>query len=776
MAKKIVRPRAVRRTPRAAAPGAEILINAAGLPAPIPLRVDDSLRATACRWNYALRNRKRWTNRGDASERQQDEVQELVRTFGLEPQMLNRIADAGLVEVSMPFTAEDEGWEYRIFPWEYILAAATRARRWALDKDFTVVRTLRRAERTDPRQKPSLLYVESAPARPLSDGYDFSSERAMVRAAARHADLRLVELVNPTLGRLTAAVRAERPRIIHLTGFDTHQARTLLAPQAGDAGATDASRADGYLLSDGRGGHEEVGALALARALTTAGTAPELVCCNIFNSAPRTAALCVGFGARAAIGFQDTFDDALAELFFATLYRAWALSSQSTTAAFRYAWQQIRAQGRRITGTGLVLWSADSILAKPRRGAAQILSVEGITDEWKRRSASPVTAATVRADLAVTAANARELNYSILHNNQPLFEKFTLAKTRDDIGAVDGIHVNVELHAGGDSCPFRMQVSIPATQPSVDVADRIRLSLASTLSRAVRESVHTSLFIDVSYDGVTVFRETRRVTLLPVDEWQDSDANRKWLPSFVLPRDPAVARVIDFAQRYLQALTDDPTAGFDGYQSVEVIEGRKRQYDCTGVDLQVRAIWSALLYETPLSYINPPPTFTDASQRLRSPSEVIDGHRGTCIDLALLVASCLEYVEIYPTIVLLTDHAFPCYWRAEEYYNEFALARSRAIDPPVSTDTAGAAGPQQTDSWYFMKAHYREVLAEIVAGRLVPIEATCLCWRNSFAEACQQGSTNLSQRSRFDSMLDIRSARDDDDSPVTPLPILRVEA
>jgi hypothetical protein len=206
-----------------------------------------------------------------------------------------------------------------------------------------------------------------------------------------------------------------------------------------------------------------------------------------------------------------------------------------------------------------------------------------------------------------------------------------------------------------------------------------------------------------------------------------------------------------------------------------VIDEKRRRFDCTGIDLQVKAIWCALLYETPLSYINPPPTFTDASQRLRSPSEVIDGHRGTCIDLALLVASCLEYVEIYPTIVLLTDHAFPCYWRAEQHFNQFALARSRAIDAPGVRNATGSVAPQQTDSWYYVKPHFREVLGEILAGRLVPIESTCLCWRDSFADACDQGAGNLSRRSRFDSMLDVRSARVDEDSPVTPLPILRAE-
>ncbi|MFN8582635.1 MAG: hypothetical protein U0163_16875 [Gemmatimonadaceae bacterium] len=763
-----------RRRVRNAARSSDLRINALGLTTPFPLHVDQSLQEIAWRWNYVLRNRKRWTSRGEASQRQRDELQSLVAEFGLQPADLAAIADAGLVEVSMPFVREEEGWEYRIFPWEYALAAATRERRHALKKDFTVVRHLRRPDQKRPRQKPALLYVESAPVRALSDGYDFTSERQMIRGVSTAAALDLVELVNPTYQQLRATVETVRPRIIHLTGFDTHQARTLLGTDDDEQRGAQ----DGYLLSDGRDGAEEVNSLRLAQALTADGTAPDLVSCNLYYSAPRTAALCVALGARAAIGYQDTFDDALAELFYGTIYRAWQFSGHSVTSAFRYAWQQVRAQGKRITGTGLVLWNADSIAPARKGAASSVVPVQGITEEWeKHQRVEPVTAATARADLEVRVKEIPLLNYSILHNNRNLFETFTIKKNRNDIGAVDGIRVNVELHVGRDSYPFRMQTSIAATMPQVDIADAIKVSLASTLSRAVRESIRTSLYIDVRFEDVVLYRETKRVTLLPVDEWQDSDANRKWLPSFVLPRDPAVSRVIDLSQRYLQALRDDPTAGFDGYQSVELLEGRKRRYDCSGVDLQVRAIWSALLYETPLSYINPPPTFTDSSQRLRAPSDVIDGHRGTCIDLALLVASCLEYVEIYPTIILLTDHAFPCYWRAEQYYDDFTLARSEAIDPRVMREPAsGIEAPQQTDSWYYVKAHFREVLGEITAGRLVPLETTCLCWKNSYADACDQGAKNLSRRSRFDSMLDIRSARVDEEQPVTPLPLLRVEA
>jgi hypothetical protein len=53
-----------------------------------------------------------------------------------------------------------------------------------------------------------------------------------------------------------------------------------------------------------------------------------------------------------------------------------------------------------------------------------------------------------------------------------------------------------------------------------------------------------------------------------VDEWVD-DTDNPWLPSFVLPRDPAVLKIISSSRRYLVGITDDSAAGFDGYQAVD---------------------------------------------------------------------------------------------------------------------------------------------------------------------------------------------------------------
>ena len=95
--------------------------------------------------------------------------------------------------------------------------------------------------------------------------------------------------------------------------------------------AESAKQRDGYLLADDYGESCKVGPEELADALTGCGTwYPWLVCMNLENSAPRVAPRAVQWGCHAAIGLQDAFDPALAELFFGTLYadswkrRRWA--------------------------------------------------------------------------------------------------------------------------------------------------------------------------------------------------------------------------------------------------------------------------------------------------------------------------------------------------------------------------------------------------------------------------------------------------------------------
>jgi hypothetical protein len=205
------------------------------------------------------------------------------------------------------------------------------------------------------------------------------------------------------------------------------------------------------------------------------------------------------------------------------------------------------------------------------------------------------------------------------------------------------------------------------------------------------------------------------------------------------------------------ALRDDPGAGFDGYQSTDESDA---EHGDDGVDMQVRALWAALSFDLPLNYINPPPVFTEGSQRLRTPSDVVNGKRGTCIDLALLFAACLEYVNIYAVVFVLTDHAFPGYWRNERSYQDFLEMRKMPEEAIEGTMDASATAQR--------RLRFEEVRKWVRDGDLVPMETVWLTNHRGFAEAVETGVDNLRTSANFESLVNINKLREEG---VTPLPI-----
>jgi hypothetical protein len=333
--------------------------------------------------------------------------------------------------------------------------------------------------------------------------------------------------------------------------------------------------------------------------------------------------------------------------------------------------------------------------------------------------------------------------------------------------------VFVELHSNAGTYPYRQSFNIDG--PVFDFNPFVRLALTSDLARTLDEVLRTSLYVRITWGQHEIFSETFPVTMAPVDQWADTDMDRAFLPSFIFPRDRAVATVIKNAEEFVTTLRDDPTAGFDGYQSLDPELANPALY----IDSQVQALWYSVVYKVPVSYINPPPTYAVASQRIRTPSEIVAGGFGTCIDLALMLAACLEAVEIHPVVFLLKDHAFPGYWRTDVARDAF-LEKVAEIAPlpegdgaPVTDAVQGrgtAATRRPGAAWCFTKAALEEVKAAIDRNELVPLESVGLTARSSFTQAGDDGRWYFlkTNQKRFLMMLDIQTAREHN---VTPLPL-----
>jgi hypothetical protein len=746
--------------------------------------------ALSLRWSYVVWKRRRW--RDDEKLRTglaQHAVNDLG-VFGIRGGDLDNIAESNIVEVGVPY-GNRHLW---YMPWEFLLAIATTARR--AGQSLLVIRRLLgppivvppikdEKRSTSAASRLPLLFVQSMPGR-LRRLYSFDTEYKLVRRALQLRGDGSAESIHvidtPTLEKLETEVAKAQPSILHLSGVDSREGSIDLGIKDhvgwGDPGFYLQASAQEFASSEepnalgqdpcadpslpasaiqSEADHPErlASGTDLGRACKAG---PTLVSVNCYHSSSLAADI-VSYGAPLAIGFQDEVDNPLMELFFANFYRDLLADGElqighvvrnlwrAMEAARREKVTKISASGGNLRGTGIVLWTRDELpLKRPQ-------DFEADASLQNRVTVPPLDKGGARSILDCDIRPFPALNYSLLHNDRSLFKRFVI-KTENE-GTVFDLRVGVELEVAGSRQSYSTAFDLRDFYVNLS---QIRISLTSALLRSLQENVYSSMHVKVLCQGQMVHENTHRILLLPINEWKDDQLNGAWLPSFVLPNDPAVARITRVAKKYLQALTDNPMVGFDGYQRVT-------DHDCDSVHKQVQAVWNTLLHDFKTGYINPPPAFENQSQRIRTPTQVLAQERGTCIDLSLLLAACLEYVDIYPALFLLSGHAFMGYFTSTAVHDEFGRLFQSYFENPVLWEERGGMSPQP---WVLEKDARRHILDIVRTGGLVPLETTFLCTQQGFFDAAQQGRKNLTDPKRFESVFDVKRARK---NHVVPLPI-----
>lgn len=723
------------------------------------------LDAEAMRWTYVLRARERWLGSSDATASREEQATRTLKGFGLQDVDLEALARAPRIVVRMPYAKEGEGWQGRVFPWEYVLAKATRRYRNVENHHFTVMRELAPkvpASWIESEQR-TMLFVQSAPGG-LRESWDFSAETKRLKRAL--GAIKLIELKDPTWQQLHDVVKHRKPDLIHLSGFDNlaglkalrdlvpvhEMVEAEIGPmRLDDVLSNEQAIPDGMLLTGEISGAAVIGAQRLAEALSAGGEhCAYFVGVSLDNSAARTAALIVAErAALSAVGFQDAIENQLVDFFFELVYSQLDHEIWNLPHAFESAWLRARKEPNATRATGVTLWMGEP------------LNEEALT-RGEPAAAELRDTGTAPRLLAVPEV---ELNYAVLHNNGRLFRQIVVE--RGSAKPDDWLSVDVELQLGPEQARFRKRFL--ASETRFDLSAEVHVPLTASLMRSLQEAVNSTLMVQLSHNDKVLTRDSHRLRLLPVDQWRDNEKDGQWLPSFVLPRDPAVVRAVELAQRYVRVLRDNPAAGFEGYQAAPSTQEEQLRE----VDLQVQAIWAALLHEWQLGYINPPPSYSSKldSQRLRTPSTIIGARAGTCIDLALLFAACLELIDVYPVIFLLNGHALPGYWRHNSFQADYlAVSSDGAHGAMAGAADRNSSASLQRYAWQAIgNAPYREVKQLIRARRLVPIETVRLTEHCGFVEAVEAGIDALSEADDFHSVLDIVTART---NGITPLPVV----
>lgn len=184
------------------------------------------------------------------------------------------------------------------------------------------------------------------------------------------------------------------------------------------------------------------------------------------------------------------------------------------------------------------------------------------------------------------------------------------------------------------------------------------------------DSVAGTANITVEHRGSVVGDEAKTVELLAHNEWGGAGYMPELLAAFSRPNDPAVDRILHDASVALRRAGKPD--GIDGYMS----GSRQRVWEITS------AIYTAIC-NLGVRYSLPPASFEHDGQKVRLPSQILDGRVATCLDLSLLFASALEQAGLYPVVALPKEHALAGVWLQPEdlssiVVDEAEMLRKRA--------------------------------------------------------------------------------------------------
>lgn len=263
-------------------------------------------------------------------------------------------------------------------------------------------------------------------------------------------------------------------------------------------------------------------------------------------------------------------------------------------------------------------------------------------DTWRLR----------HGDMVVDLELPTALNYSLQHTGLLKPPRAWLWNAGERPSAPGALTVAVE-HCG----------SAVAAVPSVAPQQRVAVTmpaLAIDSAMLERQVEHTMVRVSVALGETRLAGGPTHLALLPHNEWSLRPEHRLSLAAFVLPNHPTVAG------------------------STIAAVGSSRQLEAESA---LTHLYQHLAEGWHLAYRDEPPGASPLSQRIRLPHQILPEMlwaarqgEGTCLDLALLFAGCLERLGLQPLVAVLEVgdglHALVGCWR-----------EARATLEPVVDDT-----------------------------------------------------------------------------------------
>lgn len=221
--------------------------------------------------------------------------------------------------------------------------------------------------------------------------------------------------------------------------------------------------------------------------------------------------------------------------------------------------------------------------------------------------------------------------------------------------AVTNVTIEVSLHALGQELTKVWSTQLGTLGQAPVKYENLALQFHAELLFQQTDAVPAELKVILKTEGNILAESVWSMELHSANSWLWSETSPEILAAFVQPNHPILRQVLDDSLVILKSRGGG--SALTGYQNLQ------------NVRPMVQAIYEAMVNQE-LRYSNPPPSWDlPEGQRIRSAQTVLDEKIATCLDSAVLFASLLENIGLYPVVALIPGHAFVGYWTAK-YFSE----------------------------------------------------------------------------------------------------------
>lgn len=270
-----------------------------------------------------------------------------------------------------------------------------------------------------------------------------------------------------------------------------------------------------------------------------------------------------------------------------------------------------------------------------------------------------------RPTIEISISALPVMSYAMAHCRIPVVTEVSVtAHGRDFRGSVLELEVTSDQGSLGE--PKMLVLDLADGQTTMLRDCEVVLDPAKMLTIDEQQGGHIRAVLR-SADRVDLASRAVEVQILAANQWkaQPEQLGMEIVAAHVQPNSVAIAPLLLEASDLLMARTG--LSSLDGYQS----EDPKR------TDAIAAAVYEGMRRRD-IRYAEPPASWGGQGQKVRTPSEVLEGRLGTCLDTTLTLAAALEQAGINSTLWFLEGHIFLGYWR-----------EPGTLEAVTSTDVAG---------------------------------------------------------------------------------------